>query len=346
MAFLPAPSLAAAERALALVLSRRPLFCDLLARRHPPEGGRRLDPQCAMVLALDALDPHRAQSIGAPAVARARMKKRMGAIDGAPPPGVTTEERAAEGIPLRVYRGPGPRREASPGIVFFHGGGWVIGDLDTHDTLCRRLAVEVGCPVIAVDYRLAPEHPFPAAVEDAHAAFRWVAAHAAELGLDAARLAVAGDSAGGNLSAVVALRTRGEAHRPALQALFYPGLDLTRAEPSHRALGERYLLSAELIEWFIGHYLGDGDRRRPDVSPRHAPDLEGAPLALVYTAGFDPLRDEGRVYAERLRAAGVSTRYQDFPGLIHGFLQMTAAVGAADLAFAEIAADLRRALGA
>lgn len=339
------PSLAGAERAFALLLARRPLLCDLLARRHPASGGRRLDPQCALVLALDALDPHHGQSIGSPAVARSRMKKRLGAIDGAPRPDVVTEERRAGHIPLRVYRGPGPAASASPGIVFFHGGGWVIGDLDTHDTLCRRLAVEVGCPVISVDYRLAPEHPFPAAVDDAVAAFRWVAEHAAELGLDPARLAVAGDSAGGNLSAVVALRTRGEAHGPVLQALLYAGLDLTCAEPSHRTFGEGYLLGADLITWFLGHYLGSGDRRHPDASPLHAPDVSGLPPALIYTAGFDPLRDEGHAYAERLRRAGVPVRYQDFPGLIHGFLQMTAAVGAADLAFAEIAADLRRELG-
>jgi acetyl esterase len=258
-----------------------------------------------------------------------------------------TEDRRVPGlggdIAVRVYRpaGDGPW----PLVVYFHGGGWVIGDIETHDSLCQHLAVDTPAVVVSVDYRLAPEHRCPAAVEDAEAATRWAAAHAAEMGADPSRLAVAGDSAGGNLAAVVARRAR-DAGGPAIafQLLVYPATDLTRSQPSHVENGEGYMLTTEAMEWFIGHYLGDTDPKDPDISPLFATDLAGLPPALVVTAEFDPLRDEGEAYAERLRDAGVAARTSRYDGMIHGFLSMDSLLDGARRALAETIAALRTAL--
>jgi len=259
----------------------------------------------------------------------------------------STEEHVAPGpagdIPLRVYRpgGAGPW----PVVVFFHGGGWVIGDRDTHDGLCRHLCTGTPAVLISVDYRLAPEHPFPAAVEDAEAATRWAAANAAQFGADPARLAVAGDSAGGNLAAVVARRARDQGGPPiAFQLLLYPVTDLTRSHPSYVANGEGYLLTAQAMAWFAGHYLAGADPRNPDVSPLFTADLRGLPSAYVVTAEFDPLRDEGEAYAAALRRAGVDATAVRYDGMIHGFLSMDGLLDEARRALAVTVEALRAGL--
>ena len=248
-------------------------------------------------------------------------------------------------IPLRLYR-HGTDAGLRPALVFFHGGGWVIGDLDTHDTLCRQLAIASGCAVVSVDYRMGPEHPFPAATDDACAATRWLAAHAAELRLDATRLAVGGDSAGGNLAAVVALALRGEVPL-AFQLLIYPATDQHPTHDSRQRNGQGYLLTADTMAWFHDHYITDpglDDDWR--ASPLRHPDLSGLPPALVLTAGFDPLRDEGMAYAQRLSVAGVNTSLVSFERQIHGFILMGRVIDEANEAVAICADALRRALRA
>ncbi|MFZ2362282.1 MAG: alpha/beta hydrolase [Anaerolineae bacterium] len=227
-------------------------------------------------------------------------------------------------LPIRVYtpEGPGP----FPAVVYFHGGGFVVGSIDGGDAACRALCHGAHCIVVSVDYRLAPEHKFPAAVDDCLAATRWVAAHAAELNADAAMLVVAGESAGGNLAAVTALRLRDEGG-PALrgQLLFYPVTDYhTPPTPSYLANANGYLLTRAMMVWFWGHYLNDASEAgHPHASPLRAPDLSGLPPALVITAEFDPLRDEGERYAERLQRASVPTQLTRYDGMIHGFLLLS-----------------------
>jgi acetyl esterase len=327
-----------------------PVVCALLGRRRAaPDQGRTLDSQCAALLALASLDPGLEISRFPPPAARARMAAQIAFAEAPPPPGVAAEDLHAPGpagdIPVRLYVPPGLSRP-SAAVIYFHGGGMVAGSVDTHDTLCRRLAVSAGVRVASVDYRLAPEHRFPAAIEDALAAYRWLAGRAAELGADPARLAVAGDSAGGNLAAVVALHTRGDAAPPALQVLVYPATDLTRSLPSHRTFAEGYFLTRRSTTYYLDHYIDEADRRHPDASPLFAPDLGGAARALVYTAGFDPLRDEGLAYADRLKEASVWTRYQELPGLLHGFANMTGLIDAARYAMSEVFADIARELRA
>jgi acetyl esterase len=249
-------------------------------------------------------------------------------------------------IPLRLYR-PDPAA-ILPALIYFHGGGWVIGDLDTHDVLCRQLAEQAGVAVVAVDYRLAPEHPFPAAVDDAWAATRWIASHATELGIDAGRLAVGGDSAGGTLSAVVTMLARDHGG-PALrfQLLIYPATDMQGGTASHAAFADGYLLTATLIQWFSAQYLRrPGDVRDWRASPLLAGSLAGVPPALVVTAGFDPLGDEGEAYARRLREAGVTVDHVCYGGMIHGFLPMGRMLDTANRAVGHAAASLRQALAA
>jgi acetyl esterase len=272
----------------------------------------------------------------------------LATVAGPPEEAATTEDRRIAGpagdIPVRIYRPESDR--PLPIVVYFHGGGFVIGDIATHDTLCHRLAVGVPSVVVSVDYRLAPEHPFPSAVEDCDGATAWVAAHAAELGGDASRLAVAGDSAGGNLATVVARHAR-DAGRPsiAFQLLVYPVTDMTRSLPSHLENGSGYLLDTETMSWFLDNYLGDADPRQPDVSPLLADDLSGLPPALVVTAEFDPLRDEGEAYAERLGQAGVPVTVSRYDGMIHAFYGMDSIFDAAKRATAETVAALRDSLG-
>jgi len=271
----------------------------------------------------------------------------LAAVAGAPEDPVPTEDRSVPGpagdIPVRIYR---PERDHPlPVVVYFHGGGWVIGDIASHDTICQRLAAGVAALVVSVDYRLAPEHPFPAAVDDCDAATRWVSARAAEFGGDPARLAVAGDSAGGNLAAVVAIHARDAGGPPiAYQLLIYPGTDMTCSLPSHTQNGKGYLLDSDTIGWFSDNYLAEADPRHPDASPLLADDLSGLPPALVVTAEFDPLRDEGEAYAERLRQAGVTVTTSRYDGMIHGFYGLDSVFDAAQRATRETVAALREGL--
>jgi acetyl esterase len=265
----------------------------------------------------------------------------------APPAVDEVRELVADGphgpIALRLYR-HGTAAGLRPVLAFFHGGGWVIGDLDTHDTLCRELAIASGCAVVSVDYRMGPEHPFPAAVEDACAATRWLAAQAGSLGLDATRLAVGGDSAGGNLAAVVALALRGTVPL-AFQLLIYPATDQHPTHDSRQRNAQGYLLTADTMSWFHDHYITDpalDDDWR--TSPLRADSLAGLPPALVLTAGFDPLRDEGVAYAQRLSEAGVRASLVSFERQIHGFILMGRVIDEANEAVALCADALRRAL--
>ena len=249
------------------------------------------------------------------------------------------------GIPARIYVPKRLRKHAglSPALVFFHGGGWVIGDLDTHDVACRKLADAGELMVISVDYRLAPEHKFPAAVDDAIAATTWVAANARELGIDAARLCVGGDSAGGNLAAVVAIAAR-DGNGPAIagQVLIYPAVDFAMTHRSHSEPETSVLLTHSVIRWFCDHYLnGAADIHDWRASPARATTLIGLPPAYVLTAGADPLRDEGDEYAERLKQAGVPVTWRHFPGQFHGFFTMGRLLQQANVAASEIGVWLK-----
>jgi acetyl esterase len=248
-------------------------------------------------------------------------------------------------IPARLYT-PTTLRKAdglAPVLVFFHGGGWVIGDLDSHDVVCRKLADEGQLIVISIHYRLAPEHKFPAAVDDAIAATKWIAKNATPLGLDASRLVVGGDSAGGNLAAVVAIAAR-DSNGPAIagQLLIYPAVDFAMTHPSHSEPETSILLTHSVIRWFRDHYLdGADDAADWRASPARAKTLTGLPPAYVLTAGADPLRDEGDEYAKRLREAGVAVTYRAFPGQFHGFFTMGKFLPQANVAVSEISAWLK-----
>lgn len=233
--------------------------------------------------------------------------------------------------------------EDRPLVVYFHGGGWTIGDLDTGDSVCRFLAANVPATVLSVDYRLAPEHRFPAAVEDAWAAFRWAAVENTSLGVDPSRIAVSGDSAGGNLAAAVSLQARDEGGpSPAMQALIYPVTDAVGGQASRDTFAKGFLLTRADMDWFEHHYLPSAESRGdPRVSVLRSADLTGVAPAYVTTAGFDPLRDEGEAYAERLQEAGVQVIQRRHPGLVHGFANMTAISRTAKAAMSELSAAIR-----
>ena len=281
-----------------------------------------------------------------PAQARAFYRDRRTFTQPEPPAMAQVRELRAGEVPLRLYRPAGTSgSERLPVLVYFHGGGWTIGDLDTHDVLCRQLAQASGAAVVSVDYRLGPEQRFPAAVDDCVAATRWVRAQADALALDASRLAVGGDSAGGNLAAVVCLvlREAGEP-LPAFQLLIYPATDMRAVAPSHTSNGQGYLLTRDSIAYYRGHYLAEAAQWTDwRASPLLASDHRGLPPALVLTAGFDPLRDEGLQYANALSAAGVPAQYVCFERQIHGFFSMSRIIDEASLAVALCGSALRRA---
>ena len=267
----------------------------------------------------------------------------MGRVEGVEIPGEGGAMRARLYFPEGLPGGTPP-----PLLVYFHGGGWVIGDLDTHDDVCRFLAEAAGVAVLSVEYRLAPEHPFPAAIEDAWSAFVWAVDSAAELGVDPDRIAVGGDSAGGNMSAVTSIRARDEGGpMPSLQLMIYPVTDSADDPRSRLLFADGFLLTKGDMDHFEGYYLPPGsDADDPRVSVLKTPDLSGLPPAYVATAGFDPLRDEGEAYAIRMREAGVAVALRRYPGLIHGFANQTSVSRSSRAAMLEIAGALRMGLAA
>jgi acetyl esterase len=324
----------------------------LIFGKPPVLDGQELASDINVLLWFARLTGSRSFTDGpTPDLVRARRRKEAAVTAGPPIPMARVESVEIPGpagtIPARLYVPPGVEPPAPrPLLVYYHGGGWVICDLDTHDGTCRFLAANSGVTVLSVDYRLAPEHPFPAGVEDAHAAFDWAAEHAAELGADPARIAVGGDSAGGNLATVTSLLARDSGGpRPAMQLLIYPATDADDSHPSRRLFAEGFLLTRADMEWFEENYLADpADAADPRVTVLRVEDLSGLPPAYVATAGFDPLRDEGEAYAERMREAGVPVALRRHPGLVHSFANLTAVSRTARAAMLEVAGALRMGL--
>jgi acetyl esterase len=312
-----------------------------------------LDPVAAAIVeAMDGTFP-RVETFDDAAEARRRIEEMQPQQAVEPVPVARVEDRSIPGpggdIPVRVYWPAGYSGGTLPGVVFFHGGGWVICGLDSHDGTCRAFANGVDAVVVSVDYRLAPETKYPGAVDDCLAATRWVAANAAELGIDSGRLAVAGDSAGGNLTAAVALRARDE-DGPALvhQAMVYPATDVSATRNDYPSKSENatgYFLTTDSMEWYRRQYLrDDADGEHPHCSPLLAEALAGLPPAFVVTAEFDPLRDEGERYAERLVEAGVPAEVYRAPGMFHGFFGMDAMLDGAKQAQALLFESMRATL--
>jgi len=285
-----------------------------------------------------------------PEMGRPALRQFLSAGD-LPPADVQVEDRRIPGpggtLPVRIYtpRGQSPRPRGV--VLYCHGGGFVLGDLDAYDSVCRRFCLDSGCAVVSVDYRLAPEQPFPAAVEDCQAALAWVAAHAVELGGDPQRIAVCGDSAGGNLAAVLTLLARDGGPAIRYQVLIYPATAAKPGDlPSHQTFGQGYILSLNAMRAFSGHYFG-ALGGAPDFrgAPLLAPDLSGLPPALILVGGYDAVRDDGVAYAERLMEAGVPVTLVEYPGLSHGFVSMAATLAGGRLALDQVGAALRLAIG-
>jgi acetyl esterase len=275
-------------------------------------------------------------------------RERVPLLAGEPEPVDRIEEVRVPGprgpIDCRLYA---PRHdEPLPALLYMHGGGWVVGDLDSHDSTCRALAVRAGCLVLSVDYRLAPEHRFPAAVEDAWAALEWLYDNAASIGADPSRIAVAGDSSGGNLAAVLARWSRDRGGpRIAAQVLIYPVVDFDLETPSYRAMGSGFGLTRDSMRWYWEQYLGDrGDGLSPDASPLRAGNLKELAPALVITCGYDPLASEGSAYAAALSVAGVPVEHIQEKDMIHGYIRMAGVIGRARKSWDDCARFLRREL--
>lgn len=329
-----------------LLRAPRPVRRLVTARRPVEVDDRRLDEHLQHVLFV--------MNRGSRPLEQLPLWRARQVYDGLPelfengsPPGVTTSPLVlpgpAGGLVARVYRPIGAERP--PVLLYLHGGGGVLGSLRSHDGVCRRIAARAGCLVVCVDYRLAPESPFPAALDDALAAFEGVCARAERLGADPTRVAVGGDSMGGNLSAVLAQVCRDEGRRaPTAQLLIYPATDGRAQTGSRRTLARGYGLDETLIAFFRESYLGGTDPLHPRVSPALAKDLGGLSPAIVATAGYDPFRDEGDAYAASLAAAGVATRHLQFHNLAHTFVQMTGIVPAAASALDDVSDELRRVL--
>ncbi len=307
-----------------------------------------LDPKLKEI--LDSLDPSAETPVEemTPEEARAVWKEEMAAVAGKPLLVGRVSDRAVPGadgsLTMRVYEPDGPDADR-PILVYYHGGGWIRGDLDTHDDVCRYLCYHARCVVASVGYRLSPEHRFPAPLEDCYAATKWIAANAASLGADPARLAIGGDSAGGNFACGVTLLARERGGPPiSFQLLIYPVTDLASDNESKRLFSSGYLLNS--MPLYIASYVrGDADRTDPLASPLRAESLAGLPPAFVLTAGYDPLRDEGDAYAARLQEAGVPTQHKCYESMIHGFVSITGLIGAAEAGLADSAAALRAAFG-
>jgi len=307
-----------------------------------------LDPQMKAILDAMAASGQRAFHTMEPVAARKQMAQFV--ARGVPEPVAKVEDRSVPGpggaIPIRIYT---PTSASPRGVlVYFHGGGWVLGDIQMTDQPCRMLANASGCVVVSVEYRLAPEHKFPAAPEDCYAATQWVSTNAAALGVEPTRIAVGGTSAGGTLATVVALMAR-DRGRPALafQLLIYPATTSELTSKSQQEFADDgYILSRADMEWFWGHYLANtDDRTNPYACPVYAKTLRGLPPALVMTAEFDPLRDEGEAFAARLREEGVVTTLKRYDGVTHGFFGMPSLLDKSKAAIADAATTLRTALG-
>jgi acetyl esterase len=307
-------------------------------------------PQVAALLeraATSPLPPY--YEVPAP-VARRLYRDTRAALTPDPPPVASVQLLLAPGpggpIPVRGYRPKGAGKdEVLPALVYFHGGGWVIGDLDTHDVVCRTLCNAARCAVFSVEYRKAPEAPFPAAVDDCFAALSFVFSNSNSLRINASQIAVGGDSAGGNLATVAALLAR-DAGGPALsyQLLIYPGTDQRMGHPSIERNGDGYLLTKKSMLYFRGHYLPrEADWQDWRASPLLAKSLANLPPAYVMTAGYDPLVDEGKAYADRLAKEGVPTVYRNYADMVHGFITMGRLLDTANAALADCAAELRKA---
>lgn len=313
---------------------------------------RAMHPDAADLMALIRAAGRPPFETLSPAEARTAYAASRAVVQLDPPAVSSCEEVVMDGpggaLTLRVYRGAGTEAGSPlPCLVFTHGGGWVIGDLESHDGVCRALANAAGCAVVAVDYRLAPEHRFPAAVEDAQAALIFVAREAARLGIDAHRIAVGGDSAGGNLAAVLALMGRdGACPAPVFQLLIYPAVDLAMTSDGYALITEGVPLTAATMRWFVDHYVPDAkDRLDWRASPLRAASLAGVAPALVVTTGHDPLCDEGRDYARRLEQEGVRVMALHLSDQVHGLLTMNKVIAAGGPVIAYAAAALRDAWG-
>src|SRR5262245_15492686 len=335
----------AANLALRMPIS----WVNILAGPPVTVDGRTLDTRAQWFLQLLTRSGQKPLRDLGVAQARHEFDLFQAVLGGGPAPVGEIVDRTIAGpagrLRVRIYRPAGSVARLLPAILYFHGGGWVIGSLEGYDLPCRFFCSRTGCAVVAVDYRLAPEHKFPGAVDDAVASFHWLAEQAVELGIDPARIVVAGDSAGGTLAAIVSQLVRGSARTPCLQWLIYPATDLAAETQSHSSCGQGFLLTQDDMNWFRSQYLNDlGEASDPRVSPLKAADLGGLPPALVFTAGFDPLRDDGQAYADRLSAAGVKTIHREFDSLIHGFAGMRGALQAAARAMDDMVAGLRHEL--
>jgi acetyl esterase len=322
----------------------------LLAGRPEVRDGQTLDPQLQLLLRLmAAAGLPRVESLS-PADARTLFRGSATLLQHAPAGMARIFDRTVPAphgeVPVRVYV-PKSGSSPHPVLVYFHGGGWTIGDLDTYDNVARAFADRAECIVVSVDYRMGPEDCFPASIDDAVAAFEWVAAHAGEIGGDPSRIAVGGDSAGGNLSAAVSQQTLASGTRvPDFQLLIYPATDLGEETESYETFSEGFYLTRSLMRWFKGNYCAtEGHRLDPRASPLRATSLAGLPPAFLMTAGYDPLRDEGKAYAQRLLDAGVDVEYRNYDSLIHGFISMAGVVREAGRAFDDAVAALRIGLG-
>ena len=329
-------------------------WVNILAGPPVTVDGRTLDGRTQWLLQLLARSGQPPIEKTSVAEARASYDAFMLEMGGARVPIGEMVDRIVDGHPgeggpgrmrIRIYRPADAVARLLPTILYFHGGGWVMGSLEGYDLVCRYISARTGCAVVAVDYRLAPEHKFPAAIDDAVAAFRWLSTNAVSLGTDPARIVLAGDSAGGNIAAVAAQLLRGEPRPPCLQWLMFPATDLAFDSASYKSCGEGFFVTRAAMEWFRGHYLNDlAEIEDPRASPLGAPDVTGVAPALIFTNGIDPLRDEGHAYADRLAAAGVKTFHHEFESLIHGFIGMRGAIQAAARAMDDMVAGLRHEL--
>jgi acetyl esterase len=353
MATLPRLSPTAEHRIVKAICGLSPRVQRRLFGPPPSIDGLTLASDAHALIRLAELAGSESFAAGMP-VAQARAQSRLEAEVASSRPAIPmarTEAIEVPGpagsIPARFYVPHGlPAGSSTPLLVYYHGGGWVIGDLETHDGVCRFLAASGGVAVLSIDYRLAPEHPFPAAVEDAAASFAWATENAERLGVDPGRIAVGGDSAGGNLAAVLSVLARDAGGaQPAMQLLIYPVTDSAKDTPSRRLFANGFLLTRADMDYFEATYLPSGsDIDDPRVSVLRTPELGGLPPAYVATAGFDPLRDEGEAYALAMREAGVRVALRRHPGLVHSFANQTAIGRTARGAMLEAAGALRMGL--